>query len=328
MYLSQSRFSLWADFIERDFLHSGFKALIDQGIVNGATSNPSIFKSAFLTSKAYAPQLEALRGVAPKERYEALAISDIQSAADLLRPLYDAGDDGFVSIEVDPFLCDDAEATIAEGRRLYAQIDRPNVMIKVPATDAGYKAMSALVGEGIAVNATLIFSKAQAASCARAFALGLERAAKPVPTVISVFVSRFDRALDARLEAAGVATARTGIYNAAAIYDVVRSMNVPQCRTLFASTGVKGDSLNAAYYVNGLLAEESVNTAPIATIEAFVAQGDKTIKLPLDAAQIERHFEAVAAAGIDIDAEIEQLMHEGLDAFKTAFEEILEALKE
>ncbi|MBN2896702.1 MAG: transaldolase [Campylobacterales bacterium] len=328
MYLSQSRFSLWADFIERDFLHSGFKALIDQGIINGATSNPSIFKSAFLTSKAYAPQLESLRGVAPKERYEALAISDIQSAADLLLPLYHAGDDGFVSIEVDPFLCDDALATIAEGKRLYAQIDRPNVMIKVPATEAGYKAMSALVGEGIAVNATLIFSKAQAASCARAFALGLERTAGPVATVISVFVSRFDRALDARLQTAGAQTALTGIYNAAAIYDVVRSMNVPHCRTLFASTGVKGDSLPGAYYVDALLAQDSVNTAPIATIEAFVAGGDRQIKLPLDAAVIECHFEAVAATGIDIDAEIEQLMNEGLDAFKTAFAEILEALKE
>ncbi len=328
MYLSESRFSLWADFIERDFLQNGFKVLIDQGIVNGATSNPSIFKSAFLTSKAYTPQLAALRGVAPKERYEALAISDIRSAADLLLPLYEAGDDGFVSIEVDPFLCDDAEATIMEGRRLHTLIDRPNVMIKVPATEAGYKAMSTLVGEGIAVNATLIFSKAQAASCARAFAQGLERSKRPVSTVISVFVSRFDRALDDRLQAAGVPIALSGIYNAAAIYDVVCSMNVPNCRTLFASTGVKGDALHPAYYIDALLASNSVNTAPIATIEAFVSGQDRQIKLPLDAEMIERHFEAVVAAGIDIDAEIDVLMHEGLEAFKLAFGEILDALRE
>ncbi len=328
MYLRDIRFSLWADFIERDFLETGFKELIASGVINGATSNPAIFKSAILSSKAYTAQLESLRGLEPKARYEALAITDIQKAADILRPLYDAKDDGYVSIEVDPYLCDDPEATIAEGKRLYTQIGRPNVMIKVPATAAGFKAMSALVAEGIAVNATLIFSKEQAASCALAFEKGLLTCKEPVDTVISVFVSRLDRAIDAELESKGLPTALSGIYNAAAIYDVITSMQVPGCRTLFASTGVKGDGLRASYYVDELLAPNSVNTAPIPTIEAFVKAQQRNAKLPLDPEMIEKHFADVADAGIDLEAVMTQLMQEGLDAFKVAFGEILDALKE
>ncbi|MDX1296437.1 MAG: transaldolase family protein, partial [Sulfurimonadaceae bacterium] len=188
MYIPSMKFSLWADFIERDFLDDGFKTLIDKNIVNGATSNPAIFKSSILSSPAYKEQLSTLDGLSPKEKYEAVAIYDIQKAADVLRPLYDAGNDGYVSIEVDPYLCDDAAGTLEEGKRLYAQIDRPNVMIKVPATAAGYEAMEGLVAEGIAVNATLIFSKEQALSCASAFNRAIERTSKPVDTVISVFV--------------------------------------------------------------------------------------------------------------------------------------------
>ncbi len=162
MYLKDEKFALWADFIERDYLDNAFKTLIENGIINGATSNPAIFKSAILTSPAYKRQLAELDGLGAKEKYEALAIFDIQKAADILRPLYDAGDDGYVSIEVDPMLCDDTAGTIEEGLRLHRTIDRPNVMIKVPATEAGYGAMTALVAEGIPVNATLIFSKEQA----------------------------------------------------------------------------------------------------------------------------------------------------------------------
>ena len=168
MYIASARFALWADFIERTFLDEGFKELIANGVINGATSNPAIFKSAILTSPAYKEQIATLSDLSPKEKYEALAIYDIQKAADILRPLYDAGDDGYVSIEVDPFLCDDAEATIAEGMRLHAAINRPNIMIKVPATEAGYIAMEALASKGIAINATLIFSVEQALACAKA----------------------------------------------------------------------------------------------------------------------------------------------------------------
>jgi transaldolase len=327
MYIPELKFSLWADFIERDFLDTEFKVLIEKGIVNGATSNPAIFKSAILTSPAYQVQLADLQGLDAKAKYEALAIYDIQKAADILMPRYESGDDGFVSIEVDPFLCDDSEGTIEEGRRLFAQIDRPNVMIKVPATDAGYAAMETLVSEGIPVNATLVFSEEQALGCADAFAKGLAKGGKTVKTVISVFVSRIDRAMDDALLDKGVGPSLAGVYNAAAIYNAVEAKKVEGCRTLFASTGVKGDNLRPSYYVDELLGYNSVNTAPIATIEAYVDGGDMKAKLPIPAQTIAQHFAAVSAAGIDFDAVVEKQIEDGLEAFKDAFADILNTLE-
>ncbi len=327
MYLTDKKFALWADFIERDYLDNAFKTLIDNGIINGATSNPAIFKSAILTSPAYKRQLAELDGLGAKEKYEALAIFDIQKAADILRPLYDAGDDGYVSIEVDPMLCDDTAGTIEEGLRLHRTIDRPNVMIKVPATEAGYGAMKALVGEGIPVNATLIFSKEQALSCAEAFESGQKESGTSVDTVISVFVSRIDRALDAELAEKGITPALTGNYNAAAIYSAIEAKGVDRCRTLFASTGVKGDDLRPSYYIDELLAAHSVNTAPVETIDAFVKGGDKMVKLPLDATIIDAHFKKIAEAGIDFDAVVVKQIDDGLEAFKEAFREILNELE-
>lgn len=327
MYIPESRFALWADFIERSFLDEGFKELISKGIINGATSNPAIFKNAILTSSAYKEQLATLRALSPKEKYEALAIFDIQKAADILRPLFDRGDDGYVSIEVDPFLCDDAEATIAEGVRLHQTIGRPNVMIKVPATPAGYHAMEALSSQGIAVNATLIFSVDQALQCAQAFAAAAQKRERAADSVISVFVSRIDRAIDETLRAQGVKTGWMGIINAADIYNRVEALKVPNCRVLFASTGVKGDEFRTSYYIDELLAPNSVNTAPIATIEAYVQGGDRTIKLPLSSDEIERHQQHVRDAGVDMDRVIAEQIHEGLEAFKIAFDEILSTLE-
>ncbi|WP_345976855.1 transaldolase [Sulfurimonas sp. HSL3-7] len=326
MYIPEEKFSLWADFIERDYLDNGFRTLIEEGIINGATSNPSIFKSAILTSPAYKRQIEELSGLDAKAKYEALAIYDIQKAADILRPLYDKGDDGYVSIEVDPMLCDDTEATVDEGRRLYKLIDRPNVMIKVPATEAGYGAMRTLVSDGIAVNATLVFSKEQALAAADAFADGQQKGAS-VDTVISVFVSRIDRALDAVLVEKGITPALAGIYNAAAIYSAIEAKGVSRCRTLFASTGVKGGDLRPSYYIDELLAANTVNTAPVETIEAFVKKGDRTIKLPVDAETIDAHFAKIEAAGIDFDGVVAKQISDGLDAFKEAFSEILSELE-
>lgn len=325
MYLAQVRFALWADFIERTFLDEEFKELISKGIINGATSNPAIFKNAILTSPAYKEQLSTLTHLSPKEKYETVAIFDIQSAADILRPLYDKGDDGYVSIEVDPFLCDDAEATIAEGIRLHKSINRPNVMIKVPATEAGYRAMEILASHGIAINATLIFSVEQALKCAEAF----EKASKKssVNTVISVFVSRIDRAIDETLRLSGVETGKMGILNAADIYNCIEALKVPKCRVLFASTGVKGDEFRASYYIDELLAPNSVNTAPIATIDAYVSGGDRILKLPIAPEVIESHRHKVESAGIRMDSVIQQQIEEGLESFKVAFSEILNALE-
>lgn len=326
MYIEDLKFSLWADFIEREYLDNEFKELVNDGIINGATSNPAIFKSAILTSQAYKKQLTTLGSLNKKEKYEALAIYDIQKAADILKPLYDKGDDGYVSIEVDPFFCDDSKDTIAEGKRLFETIARPNVMIKVPATKAGCCAMEELTACGIPVNATLVFSKEQAIGCAKAFDLGTKKHGSKVDTVISIFVSRVDRALDKTLSEKGLETALAGIYNSADIYNKIVEMNVPGCRALFASTGVKDDSLPAHYYVSGLLAYNSVNTAPIDTIKAFHENGEKAKALPISDEVIKEHFIKIKNAGINFDKLLEDQIGDGLDAFKDAFNDILEAL--
>ncbi|QFR48687.1 transaldolase [Sulfurimonas lithotrophica] len=326
MYIEDLKFSLWADFIERDFLDKGFRELIESKTINGATSNPAIFKNAILNSPAYKEQVATLSELSPKQKYEAVAIFDIKKAADILRPLYDNDDDGYVSIEVDPYLCDDAEGTIVEGKRLFAEIARPNVMIKVPATDAGYIAMEELVSCGIPVNATLIFTKEQAVSCAKAFEAGAKRGEGAVDTVISVFVSRVDRAIDATLAQKGVDVALSGIYNSADIYNEVEKLGIQKCRTLFASTGVKDDSLPPHYYIENLLAYNSVNTAPIETIEAYVQMGLKDNALPISDNVIKEHFSRVKEVGINMDEVYAKQISDGLDAFKVAFKDILENL--
>ena len=326
MYIKNLKFSLWADFIERDYLDNEFKDLIDRGVINGATSNPAIFKNAILTSSAYKEQLASLSSLSAKEKYEAVAIFDIQKAADILKPLYDKGDDGYVSIEVDPYICDDADATIAEGKRLFSQINRKNVMIKVPATKAGYEAMQELTSSGIPINATLIFKKDQAIKCAKAFEAGVTKNGAKVDTVISVFVSRVDRALDAQLSENGVEVALSGIYNSADIYSAVEALHVEGCRTLFASTGVKDDSLPAYYYIEKLLAYNSVNTAPVDTIKAYEKDAGTNKALPIDAKIIENHFEKIKELGIDFEAVLDKQIADGLEQFKDAFKEIMEAL--
>jgi len=326
MYIKDLKFSLWADFIERDYLDNEFKDLINRGTINGATSNPAIFKNAILTSSAYKEQLSSLSDLSAKEKYEAVAVFDIQKAADILNPLYEMKDDGYVSIEVDPYLCDDADATIAEGKRLFAQINRKNVMIKVPATDAGYKAMEELTASGIPVNATLIFKKEQAIKCAKAFKSGVAKNGAKVDTVISVFVSRIDRALDEKLAKNGVEVALSGVYNSADIYESIEALHVEGTRVLFASTGVKDDSLPPYYYIEKLLAYNSVNTAPIDTIKAYEKNGGTEKALPIDAVVIEKHFSKIKELGIDFEAVLDKQISDGLEQFKDAFKEILEAL--
>ena len=199
-------------------------------------------------------------------------------------------------------------------------------MIKVPATNAGYIAMKALTSVGIPVNATLIFKKEQALQCAAAFKEGTEAFGQKVDTVISVFVSRVDRALDALLEKHNIPTSLTGIYNSANIYEAVEAMNVKGCRTLFASTGVKGDALATHYYIENLLAFNSVNTAPVETILAFKKNGKKEKKLPISSEIIDAHFAKLSAIGVDLEVVLDGQISDGLESFKEAFAEILENL--
>ncbi len=329
MYIEN--FSLWCDFIERDFLKSGLKELIAKNIVNGATSNPSIFKNAFLNSPAYKEDIKSLKTEGAKEIYESLAIKDIQTSADLLKDLYENGDDGFISIEVDPTLCDDAKATISEARRLTKAIGRENVMIKIPATDAGFEAMEQLIGEGIHINATLIFSPKQARGCLEAFSKGTEVFAKDSSNalpkaVISIFVSRFDRKMDQAFLDKGINAGRLGILNASKIYNDIQKRGLSNVRALFASTGVKGDSYVKDYYITNLLFANSINTAPLETIDAFVKTGVKEIKEPFSDDQIDDFFEKVKTKEFDIDKIYSELMDEGLEAFKEAFKDILNEL--
>jgi len=324
-------FSLWLDFVERDYLKKDFLKLIENGTINGATSNPSIFASAITTSNAYKDQLVSLEGKSPKEKYEALAIEDIRTAARALRASYDDANDGYISIEVDPFLSNDTQGTIEEGKRLFAAIGEPNVMIKVPATEAGYAAMTELLSNGISVNATLIFSPKQAQKCLKAMKKGLDAfeadGGGRCEAVISVFVSRFDRLLDSDLANEAMDVSKTGIYNAAKIYNLIEKNNTPAIRTLFASTGVKGDDLVADYYMRELLASHSVNTAPLSTIESYIATPADEPKLPLEDMLINGYFTKLEDNGFNMNEVYESLLKDGLEAFEKAFQGMLESLK-
>ncbi len=330
MDLKDINFSLWCDFIERDFLKSGFKELVENGVVNGATSNPAIFKAAITSSPAYKEDIKRLSDKTPKEIYEELACKDIKDAATILEPLYKKGDDGFISIEIDPTLCDDAKASIEEGKRLYKKIGKDNVMIKVPATEAGYEAIEELLKDGINVNITLIFSPLQTKKSLDA----IKRAWQQMDTlknfpqvVISVFVSRFDRKLDETLLNKNIKPSLTGIYNATKIYNMIESAKLINVRTLFASTGVKGDNLPKDYYIKELLYPNAINTAPLKTIESFLNSNTKEVKDPISNKEIDDYFNVLEQQGIDLDKVYNDLMNEGVNAFKEAFKEMLGSIK-
>ncbi len=326
----KANFSIWCDFIERDFLENEFKELLKREIINGVTSNPSIFKNAILTSSAYKKDLELLKGREPKEIYEELAIKDIKRAAILLKEFYKKGDDGFVSIEIDPNFCNNAEESINEAKRLYKKINEPNVMIKVPATEAGYQVIEELISLGISVNTTLIFSPKQAEESLKAYKRGYQKLNrnKAIPKgVISVFVSRFDRKLDKELEKNGLKNGLLGILNATKIYHQIEAFGLKEVKTLFASTGVKGDEYPEDYYITNLLYKNSVNTAPLKTIKAFEKNQKKEIISPKSSEEIEEFFYKIKKSGTDIERVYQELIEEGLSAFIEAFKEIIDELK-
>lgn len=342
-------FSLWCDFIERSFLEKSFADLIEQGIVKGATSNPVIFKSA-LVQTAYQTQIQSLKnkGHMPKEIYETLAIEDIQRAADSLDIVHKRNkQDGFVSLEIDPFLANKSEESVEEGERLFGLIERKNVMIKVPTTSAGYEVIEELVGRGIPVNATLVFSLSQTKRCIKAYKKGLEsyrrnNSSTSIPqAVISVFVSRFDRVADEILARKNMPIGLLGIRNAEMCYSAVVESNCEGLRTLFASTGVKNkDKFPPYYYIAGLLHSNAINTAPLETIEAFrehllqntslpfmsVLQSQQSSSILLPNA-MDKYFASMQKAGIDVGQIADNLLQKGLEDFQKAFSEILDYLK-
>lgn len=328
MDLDEADFSLWCDFIHKDFLYNGFGALLSHG-VSGATSNPGIFASS-LESKSYQKHIQELKqkdsSMSAKEIYENLAFSDIKTAAHMLSPLHKINqDNGYISIEIDPFLCDDASKSIEEGIRIYQQINQPNVMIKVPATDAGYEVMSVLAAKNIPVNATLIFSPNQARACMEAFSQARKSSNSLARAVVSIFVSRFDRAYNAMQGANDEVKNALGIANAKKCYGVVQGFGDKFSRTLFASTGVKGDDLPKDHYITSLILPKSINTAPLDALQAFLQDQTRDIKeVPILDSQIEKTLSLVGQE--HLEQMYQTLLADGLNAFKQSFEEMLRKL--
>ncbi|APW66627.1 transaldolase [Poseidonibacter parvus] len=320
-------YSLWCDFIERDFLENRFQEIIKDETIQGATSNPAIFESSISNSVAYKQQLDMLQANNAKTIYEELALTDIKRAAQLLSDLHkNDTDDGFISIEVDPLLCDDAQGTIEEGLRLYSSINAENVMIKVPATNAGYIAMRELTSRGIHVNATLIFSPDQAIKCAQALNEGIIESNKDIKAVVSVFVSRFDRMCDADFVTKGLEASKLGIVNATKCYHEINKLKNKNIRTLFASTGVKGNELAPSYYIDNLIFPNSVNTAPLATIEDWLKDGVKEETQIISEEECNEYFANLEEKKINMEKVYNDLLTQGLDAFKVSFKDLLSKL--
>lgn len=344
--------SLWYDFIKKSLIESGGLArLIEEDGVQGVTSNPAIFENAIAKTDDYDGALAALdlSALDAQGVFEALAIADIQAACDVLRDVYDRtrGNDGFVSLEVSPRLAHDTDATLAEARRLWAAVDRPNLMVKVPATEAGIPAIRALIAEGIHINVTLLFAKAMYERVAEAYIAGLEdRAAAghdpaSVRSVASFFISRIDSAVDAALEGKGrddlmgaiaIANAKVTFAGSKAIFAgdrwnaLAAKGAVPQ-RLLWASTSTKNPAYRDVLYVEELIATDTVNTVPVATVDAFRDHGEVRMSLEEDVATAERQLADLAAAGVDLDPITDQLLDDGVRLFVEAFDRLLEAVE-
>jgi transaldolase len=346
--------SVWLDFISRQLICNGdLKRLVENDGVRGVTSNPTIFEKAIAGSTDYDQTLRALLSKDPEadveKLYEPLAIEDIRMAADVLRPVYDETDaaDGYVSLEVSPHLAHDTQATIGEARRLRAEVDRPNVMIKVPATPEGIPAVETLIAEGVNVNITLMFSMAHYEAVARAYINGLARSTNPakIASVASFFVSRVDTMVDRALESLGTAQAlallgKIAIANSKMVYNrflqifhgegfaALRQRGARVQRPLWASTGTKNPKYSDVLYVENLIGRDTVNTLPPDTLKAFEDHGriiEDAVRENLDdaAAALGR----LKALGIDLNTIAEKLQADGVASFTASFDQLMAALE-
>ena len=314
--------SIWVDYLDREFLDNEFKDLVNSGLVNGLTSNPAIFSNA-LKKDVYKEDFEKLKGKSPKEIYEEIAVKDIQKACDVLEPLYDESNDGYASIEVDPRLINDAKGTVDEALRLFDKIERDNVMIKIPANEAGFKAMEELAKKGININATLIFSPNQAMRALESISKG----PRNIDGVISVFVSRFDRKLNPSLAMQNLAKDRVGFFNAIKIYNQIEAQGFSNIRALFASTGVKQSYLPKDYYVENLYLPHSVLTLPLDVIEE-IKEKELEDSFHFQTKHIDAFFGFLSPAGISMQKVYGELFDEGVSAFEDAFNNMLASLKD
>lgn len=344
--------SPWSDQISREMLDSGELARrIDEDSITGVTSNPSIFAKAIVGTGHYDTEMTELakRGAAAEEIVASLMTADIQRGCDALRQVYDAADgrDGFVSVEVTPNLAHDTEATVAEAREWVKRIDRPNLFVKVPATAAGLPAIERLIGEGISINITLIFSLERYRQVMEAYLAGIEsytsQGGKPtrVASVASFFVSRMDSEVDKRLDVIGTEAAlalrgKTAIANAQLAYrafldtfngtrwQALVGRGTRLQRPLWASTSTKNPEYPDTLYVDQLVAPHTVNTMPIETIEAYQDHGTPPIAFgPEEMAAAETTLAAMAEVGVDYDDVMDTLETEGVEKFIAAWEEVV-----
>lgn len=345
--------SIWLDHLDREFIHSGkLQALVDRGL-RGITSNPSIFQKAIAEGREYDEDVAAADASDDDVAvYEALAIADIQHAADMLAPVFiDAqGMDGFISLEANPNLAYDTEGTIKEVRRLHTAVNRPNVMFKVPATAAGIPAIAALIEEGININITLMFSLADYDNVADAYMRGLEaRLAEGLPidkiaSVASFFVSRVDTAVDEELDAIGSEVAlslkgKIGIANAKMAYarylntfSSQRWQNLARHgartqRILYGSTSVKNPDYPDTMYVDNLMGANTINTLPLDALEKFAEHGTVSDGLTNQLEKARQELVQLAALSVNLERITQQLQDKGVTKFADAFNELLGSIK-
>ena len=354
--------SVWLDYIRRGMLQSGeLEGMIRDYDLRGVTSNPSIFEEAIGKSDDYDDAMEKLasEGKNAGDAFEAVAVEDIQATCDLFRGIYDAarGHDGFVSLEVSPLLADDTQRTTDEGRRLWKLVDRPNVMIKVPATDEGIPAIEQLLFEGVNVNITLLFSIEGYERVMEAFLRALERraeAGQPIDRIASVasfFVSRVDTAVDAKLEEiekeggpraekAHSVLGRAALANAKMAYgrftqvfsgdrwNALKAKGAHVQRPLWASTSTKNPDYRDVIYVEELIGPDTVNTMPLATVKAFADHGETRRTIDTDLDRAHGDLATLQELGIDLDAVTAQLQVEGVEKFAKAYRQMIEAVEE
>ena len=354
--------SIWIDFIRRGTTISGeLQRLIEEDGVSGVTSNPSIFEKAIAESHDYDETIQALtlEGKTINEIYQSITVEDIQMVADLLRPTYDrtGGRDGFVSLEVSPGLAHDTAGTIEEARRLWSLVDRPNSMIKVPATREGLPAIQQLTGEGININITLLFGLPRYREVADAYLKGLEALAaqgKPLQQVASVasfFLSRIDVLLDPMLEKkiqaggsqADQATHLTGqaaIASAKVAYQIYSEIfgsdrfqrladrGARTQKLLWASTSTKNPAYSDTKYIEPLIGPDTINTLPVETLAAYRDHGHPERSLDQNVSEAYQVLNDLAEIGIDLNAVTQQLEEEGVRKFTQAFDRLTASLQE
>jgi transaldolase len=345
--------SVWLDYIRRDLIVSGrLRSLIDEDGLRGVTSNPTIFEKAIDGSTDYDAALAEMFArnprYGPKDLYDALAVEDVRQAADILRSAYEesGGTDGFVSIEPPPQLTRDTSATIGEAQRLWRIVDRPNLMIKVVATPEGVAAVEALISQAINVNITLMFSLRHYEAVSAAYIRGVERCGRPerVASVASFFVSRVDTEVDRSLEAVGTGAAlalrgKIAIANAKIAYHrfqeifygdpfvAQRRRGAHVQRPLWASTSTKNRHYRDVLYVEELIGPDTVNTIPLATLDAFRDHGRvRAATVMKDVTEAREALSGLARLGVELDGITEKLQIDGISAFASDYERVLSTL--